>query len=254
VRCTPSHTGPTVGTLYVTSNDPDSPATAVSLVCNGPAPTTTTSTTSAPTTSAPTTTTPTTSTSTTTTLCPDPDGDGICSATDNCPADANPGQEDLDEDGAGDVCDASDSILTLAKVKIRRTTNVSKPNGKVTVKGTMGDGDVFSTAQNLTLGVQDSSTTSVSRGWTAAECITSPTGKVTCKSTDRLAKLTARPVKNAPGQLKFSASAKGLTIAGPFSGPTFALVSQGNPLTGIDRTGSVGTCTTTANQISCKAP
>jgi len=35
----------------------------------------------------------------------DPDGDGVCAATDNCPADANPGQEDSDGDGQGDACD-----------------------------------------------------------------------------------------------------------------------------------------------------
>ena len=34
------------------------------------------------------------------------DGDGICGDVDNCPADANPDQSDMDGDGVGDVCDS----------------------------------------------------------------------------------------------------------------------------------------------------
>ncbi len=35
----------------------------------------------------------------------DTDGDGVCDDNDNCPDDANAGQEDADNDGVGDVCD-----------------------------------------------------------------------------------------------------------------------------------------------------
>ncbi|RME47576.1 MAG: hypothetical protein D6795_13860, partial [Deltaproteobacteria bacterium] len=42
--------------------------------------------------------------------CRDKDGDGICSDQDNCPSVDNPGQEDCDADGAGDLCDPEGDI------------------------------------------------------------------------------------------------------------------------------------------------
>ena len=43
----------------------------------------------------------------------DPDLDGICGASDNCPLVSNPGQADLDGDGEGDVCDACPDSATI---------------------------------------------------------------------------------------------------------------------------------------------
>ena len=39
---------------------------------------------------------------------PDSDGDGVRDGLDNCVADANPDQSDIDRDGAGDACDPDD--------------------------------------------------------------------------------------------------------------------------------------------------
>jgi hypothetical protein len=42
--------------------------------------------------------------------CTDTDGDGVCDDSDNCVLNANPGQEDSDGDGKGDLCDAKEVL------------------------------------------------------------------------------------------------------------------------------------------------
>jgi len=46
----------------------------------------------------------------------DRDGDGVRDCFDNCPRDSNPGQADLDGDGAGDACDPDDDADGVADV------------------------------------------------------------------------------------------------------------------------------------------
>ncbi len=71
-------------------------------------------------------------------LLPDGDDDGVIDDCDNCPANFNPGQEDFDEDGEGDVCDDVEILGSLV-VGIFKATSQFKPSGegagKITIRG-----------------------------------------------------------------------------------------------------------------------
>ena len=63
-------------------------------------------------------------------LCQDNDTDGICSDVDNCPDNANPYQADIDNDGAGHVCDPDGS--TAKEISSYEGGTIETPDGILT--------------------------------------------------------------------------------------------------------------------------
>jgi hypothetical protein len=93
----------------------------------------------------------------------DTDGDGIDDASDNCPAIANPGQEDHDGDGVGDACDLPGMHVTQITVagKAGRTSytlsgevnilsGTQTPVNKAMVRATWSNGQVLGTQTVVT--------------------------------------------------------------------------------------------------------
>jgi len=82
---------------------------------------------------------------------PDDDGDGVDDIDDSCPRVVNPGQENADGDGLGNVCDDSDGALDIRRARVRESTSRKRPNGRVIVRGDilLGAGDVFDATQGI---------------------------------------------------------------------------------------------------------
>jgi len=186
----------------------------------------------------------------------DSDADGVCDASDDCVADPDPAQADLDGDGLGDVCDPDDGPLTVTRAAVRRYPHARSANGGVEVRGSFtppasGPG-AFGAAQGVAVRVTDGLTLDESQAWEAAECRTNRTGRrVLCRATGNpstQAKLRVRP---GGGDMRFTVRLGHLALAAPFGAPvTVALTSDGT----IDRVGTLAACRVLPAGLACAAP
>ena len=184
----------------------------------------------------------------------DTDGDGICSADDNCPTVANADQKDLDHDGIGNVCDPEDALINLTQAKLKRDTGHARHNGLILVKGDFltnsGVGDVFNASASIGVQVVDNLSNTLSYVWPPAQCVTSSGGaKINCKSSDRDAQAQFRQLGGFADQWKFVIKLKHRTITGPFQGPVRATISHD---TGIDRTDQIFDCKASGSGLNCR--
>ena len=75
---------------------------------------------------------------------PDPDGDGVPGARDNCPTASNPDQSDADGDGIGDVCDETPSSNRAPKFSVGPDQTIDEDAGRIQIPGwatNVTDGD-----------------------------------------------------------------------------------------------------------------
>ncbi len=232
------------------SNLPGPAAASIptSLRVIDPATSTTTSTsTTVPTTSS--TTTSSTSSSTTTSLpvCLDPDGDGVCSSTDNCPTVANADQSDVDGDSIGDVCDPVDGALAVSQLRLRADTSTSRDNGSITLDANLGSpGFPVTAPQGVGLRVEDSFSVRADVAWAASDCATATSGAISCRLANPPSRVRIRPV--SPGIYRVTARLRRLGIHPPFAAPVTVILRYG---VGVDRYGSFGTCTVTSSGLRC---
>ncbi len=195
-------------------------------------------------------------------LCPnnggggDPESDGICSADDNCDADANADQADIDTDGIGNVCDPSEGALNPYKVRFKANFSPTLDKSTVLVRGdfvTQLPSEVFPGGNgDLTITVRDSSQpapVAFSHTFPTTECKVTPTKRL-CQSADRTLKATFKTSTAQPKVWKFALKFKQTGLgSGPFVGPAIVVFTYGPS---IDRVGDVVDCVTSFTGMNCR--
>jgi hypothetical protein len=186
-----------------------------------------------------------TTNTTSTTVVADIDGDGVTDDIDNCVDLANVDQADLDGDTSGDVCDAADATITIRSVSLK-----AKSGGvSGTAKGTLvlASPDALDASEGFEVELADAGVQGATYGFAPSDCTTT-NGRVRCRAADKSAQLMLTPGKSG-GAVQWLIQARGAAMAGGFTGPVSARISQA---AAIDRTGSASVCKTSATGVACR--
>jgi len=182
----------------------------------------------------------------------DMDGDGMADGDDNCPTVANPDQADADGDGAGNACDGTDATFDLSRGRVR--------DGKVGTGEIIAKGEVevapdapFNPALGIDVQIADGLTLDQTFIFTAADCRTLKSGRITCQTPDGRSIARFQPLKAKPGRVRVAPQFKSLTLTEPFAPPLTVRITTdpGEALTGVDRVGSIDTCRVTTKAMLC---
>jgi hypothetical protein len=147
----------------------------------------------------------------------DADADTICDGDDNCPADANTDQSDVDADDVGDVCDPVEGGMLQPKVTLKASALGLRGIAKAYVQTTPPT-DTVEVPNGLSIVIRDGGAATVPASWSAADCLSSH-GAVRCASADRAARIVLKPTSNILGLYRLRVRLKHVAEAPTFVPP-----------------------------------
>jgi hypothetical protein len=178
----------------------------------------------------------------------DADADTICDGVDNCPADSNTDQSDVDDDGAGDVCDPVDGGMLQPRVSLKALTFTIRGQAKAYVQTTPPTA-TLDLSDGVSVTMRDGGTTVIPVSWSAADCV-SIRGTTRCTSPDREFRLVMKPKTSVLGLFRFRARAKYAAGSASFPGPGTVELTLGD----VTYQGVATLCTVKARSLSCRYP
>ena len=176
----------------------------------------------------------------------DTDGDMVCDGVDNCPADPNPDQSDVDADGIGDVCDPVDGVIMQAKVSLRIVTPALRGQAKGYVQ-TTPPMTTFAVPTSVEATIHDGGTNVLTVSWAASDCL-SVRGSTRCKTVDRGSLLVMKPVRSVAGLFRMRVRTKQSIAANPFPGPGTVELTLGD----VTYQGVATLCDVQARGLACR--
>lgn len=179
---------------------------------------------------------------------PDADGDGVCDAVDNCPADANADQSDVDGDLQGDVCDPVDGTVTMPKISLRLATAALRGQAKGYIQMPPSVTSI-EVANGVGVELRGGDGIVMSMAWVPSECLLIR-GSTRCSSADGSARLVVKPVTKLDGFYRLRVRLKQSVIALSFPGPATVDLTLG-PLT---FEGVATLCSVQAKALTCRYP